>query len=81
MACLLSYLYSYISPFIMYKPEEFVVVYKHISMTSLLALRKLTYSQSFMMIYGFLFEVWVLNLNKEKKKKMKNSAHHTLIHL
>ena len=40
--------------------------------------------QSFMVIYGFFFELWVLNLNKEEeeeeeeeKKKMKNSAHHS----
>ena len=39
-------------------------------MTSLLALQNPTYPQSFMLIYGFLFELWVLNLNK--KKKMKN---------
>ena len=57
-------------------------------MTSLLALRKPTYPQSFMLIYGFVFELWVLNLNKEEeeeeeeeKKKMKNSAHHSPIHL
>ena len=58
MACLLSYLYSYIS------------------MTSLLALRKPTYPKSFMLIYGFLFELWVSNLKKEEEeeKKMKNSA-------
>ena len=31
-----------------------------------------TYVPSFMLIYGFLFELWVLNLYK---KKMKNSAH------
>ena len=44
-------------------------------MTSLLALRKPTYPQSFMLIYGFLFELWVLNLNEEEEeKKMKNSA-------
>ena len=40
---------------------------------------------SFMLIYGFLLELWVLNLNekeeKEEKKKMKNSAHHSPIHL
>ena len=58
-------------------------------MTSLLALQKPTYSQSFMVIYGFFFELWVLNLNKEEEeeeeeeeeKKMKNSAHHSPIHL
>ena len=33
-------------------------------------------STSFMLMYGFLFELWVLNLNKEEKK-MKNSAHHS----
>ena len=57
-------------------PEAFVVVYKHLSMTSVLEL------QSFVLIYGLLFELWVFNLNKEKEeeekeeKKMKNSAHH-----
>ena len=55
-------------------------------MTSLLALQKPTHSQSFMVIYGFLFELWMLNLNKEEEeeeenKKMKNSAHHSPIHL
>ena len=58
-------------------------------MTSLFPLRKPTYPQSFMLIYGFLFELWVLNLKEEeeeeeeeeKKKKMKNSAHHSPIHL
>ena len=53
-------------------------------MTSLLALQKPTYSQSFMVIYGFFFELGVLNLNKEEEeeeKKMKNSAHHSPIHL
>ena len=58
-------------------------------MTSLLALQKPTYSQSFMVIYGFLFELWVLNLKEKEKegeeeeeeKKMKNSAHHSPIHL
>ena len=43
-------------------------------MTSLFPLRKPTYPQSFMLIYGFLFELWVSNLNEEKKKKMKNFA-------
>ena len=65
-------------------PEAFVVVYKHVSMTSLFPLQKLTYPQSFMLIYGFFFELWVLNLKEEeekKKKKMKNSAHHSPIHL
>ena len=47
-------------------PEAFVVVYKHVSMTSFLALQKPTYPQSFMLIYGFLFELWVSNLNKEE---------------
>ena len=53
-------------------------------MTSLFPLRKPTYPQSFMLIYGSLFELWVLNLKKKKKKKkkkMKNSAHHSPIHL
>ena len=55
-------------------------------MTSLLALRKPTYPQSFMLIYGFLFELWVSNLKEEEEeekeeKKMKNSAHHSPIHL
>ena len=40
-----------------------------------------------MLIYGFIFELRVLNLKEEeeeeeeKKKKMKNSAHHSPIHL
>ena len=75
MACLLSYLYSHISLFIMYCFETYVVVYKHLSMTGLLVLRKSTYPQSFVLIYGFLFELCVLNLNEEEEKKMKNSAH------
>ena len=60
-------LYCYISPFIMYCLRQllFKVVYKHVSMTSLLALWKPTYPQSFVFIYGFLFELRVLNLNKE----------------
>ena len=66
-------------------PEAFVVVYKHVSMTSLFPLRKPTYPQSFMLIYGFLLELWVSNLKEEeeeeKEKKMKNSAHHSPIHL
>ena len=37
-------------------PEAFVVVYNHVSMTSLFRLQKPTYPQSFMLIYGFLFE-------------------------
>ena len=42
-------------------------------MTSVLALEKPTYPQRFMLIYGFLFELWVSNLNKEEEKnKMKN---------
>ena len=40
-------------------------------MTSLLVLRKPTYPQSFMLIYGFLFELWVLNLKEEKEKEEK----------
>ena len=46
-------------------------------MTSLLALQTPTYAENFMSIYGFLFELWVLNLNekKMKKKKKMNSAH------
>ena len=40
-------------------------------MTSLLVLWKHTYPQSFMLIYGFLFELWVLNLNKEKEEKLR----------
>ena len=38
-------------------------------MTSLLALEKPTNSQSFMVIYGFFFELWVLNLNKEEEEE------------
>ena len=91
MACLLSYSYSYISPFIMYRLRHLLVnkvVYKHVNMISLFPLQKPMYpQQSFMLIYDLLFELWVSNLNKEKekekeeKKKMKNSAHHSPIHL
>ena len=50
-------------------------------MTSLFPLQKPMYLQSFMLIYGFLLELWVSNLNeKEDKKKMKNSAHHQYIY-
>ena len=38
-------------------------------MTSLLAVRKPIYSQSFMVIYGFIFELWVLNLNNEEEEE------------
>ena len=38
-------------------------------MTSLFPLWKPTYQQSFMLIYGFFFELWVLNLNEKKEKK------------
>ena len=66
-------------------PEAFVVVYKYVSITSLFPLWKPMYPQSFILIYGFFFELWVLNLNEKKKeegeKKMKNSAHHSPIHL
>ena len=48
-------------------------------MTSLIPLQKPIYPQSFMLIYGFLLELWVSNLNKKKKKKMKNSTHHSPI--
>ena len=48
-------------------------------MTSFFLLWKLTYPQSFMLIYGFFFELWVLNLKEKKEKKMKNSAHHSPI--
>ena len=46
-------------------------------MTSLFLLQKTTYPQNFMLINGFLLELWVPNLNEkeEDKKKMKNSAH------
>ena len=84
MPCLLLHLQLHISLYNVL-PEAFVVVYKHVSMTSLLAQWKSTYPQSFMLMYDFLFELWVSNLNKEekkkKKKKMKNSAHHSPIHL
>ena len=56
-------------------------------MTSLLVLWKPIYPQSFGLIYGFLFELWASNLNKEEEeeeeeeKKMKNSANHSPINL
>ena len=61
-------------------PEVFLVnkiVYKHVSVTSLLSVY--TYPQSFMLMYGFLSELWELNLNKEDNEKKMNN--HSLIHL
>ena len=88
MACLLPYLYSYISPFIMYYLRHLLLFTCKQS-----CLQTCKYDQSLSVmetyiptkfhvdIWGF-FELWVSNLNKEKKKKkMKNSAHHNPIHL
>ena len=90
MACLLFYLYRYISPFIMY-------CLRHLLLFTCKrgCLQTCKYDQSlpitetdipikFMLIYGFFFELWVLNLKEEEeeeKKKMKNFAHHSPIHL
>ena len=46
--------------------------YKHVCITSLFPLRKPTYPQSFLLIYGFLLDLWVSNLKEEEEKK--NSA-------
>ena len=48
-----------------------------------LSVMKPTYPQSFMLMYCLLFELWVSNLKEEKEeeKKVKNSAHHSPIHL
>ena len=50
------------------------VVYKHVTMTSLLWLLIPTHPQNF---YYLLFELWVSNEEKKKKKKknMNNFAH------
>ena len=53
--------------------------YKHVSTTSLFPLRKPTYLQGFLLIYGFLLELWVSNLKEEEEEK--NSARHSPIHL
>ena len=39
-------------------------------MTSLLVLCIPTNSQSFMLIYGFLFELWVSNLNEKEENEV-----------
>ena len=66
-------------------PEAFVVVYKHVrKYDQSLPVTETSYLKSFMLIYDFFFELWVLNLNEkeeDKKKKMKNSAHHSPVHL
>ena len=74
MACLLSYLYTYISSFIMYSLRHLLlfvnkVVYKHVSMTSLFPLENPTYPQSFMLIYGFFIQLCMLNQNEEEEEK------------
>ena len=51
--------------------QNTMVVYKHVSMNRLFPLHKPTYPQSFMLIYGFPFELWVSNLNEEKQEKKK----------
>ena len=86
MACSLSYLYISLYNVL---PEAFVFTCKQDF------LQTCKYDQShpvtetyiptnFMLIYGFLFELWVSNLNEEeeeeKNKLMKNSAHHSPIH-
>ena len=53
------------------------VVYKHVTMTSLLWLRIPTHPQN---VKFFVFELWVSN-EKKKKKNMKNFAHHSPIDL
>ena len=73
MTCLLPYLYSYISPFIMY-------CLRHLLLFTCKqgCLQTCKYDQSlpitetyvptkFQLIYGFFFELWALNLNEEKK--------------
>ena len=85
MVCLLFYLYSDISPFIMCSLSHLLVhkvVYKHVSKYDQSLSGVETYIPT--KLYGFHFELWVLNLKEEKKeeeKKMKNSAHHSPIHL
>ena len=56
------------------------VVYKHVTMTTLLCLQIPTHQQNFKFFYCFLFELWVSN-DRKKKKKMKNFAHHSPIDL
>ena len=88
MACLLSHLYSYTSPFIMY-------CLRHLLLFTCKkgCLQTCKYDQSlsatetytptkFHVDIWLPFELWVLNLKEEEEeKKMKNSAHHSPIHL
>ena len=85
MTCLLSYLCSYIAPFIRYSLRYLLLftskqgclqTCKYDQSLSVVETYKAT---KFHVANGFLFELWVLNLNKEKKK-MKNSAHHSPIY-
>ena len=78
IAYLLSYLYSYISPFMMYCLRYlllFTCKHRHKYDQSL----SIVETYSFMFTCGFLFELWVSNVNEEEKKM--NSAHHSPIHL
>ena len=84
MACLLSYLCSYISPFIMYC-LICLLVNKVVCKYDQSLPNMETYIPTKFHVdinYGFLLKLWELNLNKkEEKNKMKNSAHHSPIHL
>ena len=91
MAYLLSYLYSDISLFIMYNLRHLLLftckqgclqTCKYDQSLSAME----TYIPTQFWVYMWLFfELWVSNLNKEeeekKEKKMKNSAHHSPIHI
>ena len=84
MACLLSYLNSYISPFIMY-------CLRHLLLFTCKqgCLQTCKYDQSLPITETYVptkcnvdiwLPLWVLNLT-EKGKKMKNFVHHSPIHL
>ena len=81
MTCLHSYLYSYIFPFIMYCLRHLLLFTckqdclqtckydQSLSITEAYTSTKFHVSV-FDVVYGFLFELWVFNLNDEEEKKM-----------
>ena len=76
MTCLLSYLYSYISPFIMYCLRQLLLF-----TCKQRCLQTCKYGQSFsiMETYPKSFMLWVLNLNEEEEGKEKENGHPSLI--
>ena len=80
MAGLLSYFIQLHTSLYNVLPDESVVAYKHASMTGLFPLRQPMHPRSFVLVYGFLFELWVLNLKEEEEEeKMQNSANTSMM--